>query len=296
LWWRLFFVPVAKAAGFPPIVGLLVGMLFGLSAQLGYLLWLGWKRNRRLSLAGVVVYRYRLPRWQYPLYAVATVAWGAVVTFAATPIESAILKTVFGWVPAGFSATTAADAASHSVYPRTILLITFGSLILINGVAAPIVEELYFRGYLMPRISRFRWKTRSWRTPSSPSTTSGSRGLRDHPAYDDLLHRSGLSEAQHLYRSLGAHVAEPSRQHRFSRTDPPIKEVPQCPTGTPPSEGGLRRPTLKGSAAFGGLADPIRRGDLQHGTNAAYKAEWPCEVAAAGPSHALPGLPESARP
>jgi membrane protease YdiL (CAAX protease family) len=155
----IVFVPVAKAAGFPPIVGLLVGMLFGLSIQLGYLLWLGWKRNRRLSLAGEVVYRHRLPRWQYPLYAVATVAWGAVVTFAATPIESAILKTVFGWVPAGFSATTAADAASYSVYPRTILLITFGSLILINGVAAPIVEELYFRGYLMPRISRFRWKT-----------------------------------------------------------------------------------------------------------------------------------------
>jgi len=155
----IVFVPVAKAAGFPPIVGLLVGMLFGLSIQLGYLLWLGWKRNGRLSLARVVVYRHRLPRWQYPLYAVATVAWGAFVTFAATPLESAILKTVFGWVPAGFSATTAADAASYSTYPRTILLITFGSLILINGVAAPIVEELYFRGYLMPRISRFRWKT-----------------------------------------------------------------------------------------------------------------------------------------
>jgi uncharacterized protein len=155
----IVFVPVAKAAGFPPIVGLLVGMLFGLSAQLGYLLSLGWKRNRRLSLAGVVVYRHQLPRWQYPLYAVATVAWGTFITFAATPIESAILKTVFGWVPAGFSATTAADAASYSVYPRTILLITFGSLILINGLVAPIVEELYFRGFLMPRISRFRWKT-----------------------------------------------------------------------------------------------------------------------------------------
>jgi membrane protease YdiL (CAAX protease family) len=154
------FVPIAKAAGFPPIVGLLVAMLFaGLPVQLGYLLRLGWKRNGRLSLAKVVVYRHRVPRWQDPLYAVATVAWGAVVTFAATPIESAILKRVFGWVPAGFTATTAADAASYSTYPRTILLITFGSLILINGVAAPIIEELYFRGYLMPRISRFRWKT-----------------------------------------------------------------------------------------------------------------------------------------
>jgi hypothetical protein len=56
----IVFVPVAKAAGFPPIVGLLVGMLFGLSVQLGYLLWLGWKRDGRLSLARVVVYRHRL--------------------------------------------------------------------------------------------------------------------------------------------------------------------------------------------------------------------------------------------
>jgi uncharacterized protein len=153
------FLRIAKDAGFPPVATLLLGMLFGLSIQLGYLLWLGWKRNGRLSLAQVVVYRHRLPRWQYPLYAVVTVAWGGFVTFAATPIESALLKTVFDWVPAGFSATTAADAASYSTYPRTILLITFGSLISINGVAAPIVEELYFRGYLMPRISRFRWKT-----------------------------------------------------------------------------------------------------------------------------------------
>ena len=37
----IVFVPIAKAVGFPPIVGLLVGMLFGLSIQLGYLLWLG---------------------------------------------------------------------------------------------------------------------------------------------------------------------------------------------------------------------------------------------------------------
>ena len=104
-------------------------------------------------------------------------------------------KTVFGWVPAGFSATTAADAASYSTYPRTILLITFGSLILINGVAAPIVEELYFRGYLMPRISASAGRLRSWRTPLRPLPHLAAMGVRDHPAHDDLLHRSGLPGA-----------------------------------------------------------------------------------------------------
>ena len=154
------FVPIARAAGFPPIFALVIAILLAqLPIQLGHLLRLGWKRNGRLSLAGVVVYRHRLPRWQYPLYALATLAWGAAVTFAASPIDSALLKTVFGWVPTGFTATTASDAASYATYSRTTLLITFGSLILINGVAAPVVEELYFRGYLMPRISRFGWKT-----------------------------------------------------------------------------------------------------------------------------------------
>jgi hypothetical protein len=107
------FVPIAKAAGFPPIASLLVGMLFGLSIQLGYLLWLSWKRNERLSLAEVVVYRHRLPRWQYPLYAVATVAWGAFVTFAATPIESLKAMSRDGrTLSAGSSPTPKATAGS----------------------------------------------------------------------------------------------------------------------------------------------------------------------------------------
>ena len=159
MWWRLVLCRLQRLPVFRRSLACWLACCSGCLSSWDYLLWLGWKRNGRLSLTRVLVYRHRLPRWQYPLYAVVTVAWGAVVTFAATPLESAISTTVFGWVPAGFTATTAADAASYSVYPRTILLITFGSLILINGVAAPIVEELYFRGYLMPRISRFGWKT-----------------------------------------------------------------------------------------------------------------------------------------
>jgi membrane protease YdiL (CAAX protease family) len=31
----------------------------------------------------------------------------------------------------------------------------FAAAFLINGLVGPIVEELYFRGYLLPRLSRF---------------------------------------------------------------------------------------------------------------------------------------------
>jgi hypothetical protein len=40
-------------------------------------------------------------------------------------------------------------------YPRSALLLTCGAYLLLNVLAGPIVEELYFRGYLLPRLSRF---------------------------------------------------------------------------------------------------------------------------------------------
>ncbi len=35
-------------------------------------------------------------------------------------------------------------------------MVFLASNLIIDGVANPVVEELYFRGYLLPRISRFK--------------------------------------------------------------------------------------------------------------------------------------------
>ena len=40
-------------------------------------------------------------------------------------------------------------------FSTTSLLITVALGLIANGIAAPVVEEMYFRGYLLPRISRF---------------------------------------------------------------------------------------------------------------------------------------------
>ena len=39
-------------------------------------------------------------------------------------------------------------------YPRSVLVVTLLLVLALSGVVAPIVEELYFRGYLLPRLSR----------------------------------------------------------------------------------------------------------------------------------------------
>jgi membrane protease YdiL (CAAX protease family) len=149
-------VPLVTAAGLPPIAALLLALLVAqLPVQLGHLLVLGWRRNGRLSLAGVVLYWERLRWWQYPLLVVGILAWCWLCWFALTPISSTLQTTLFAWVPPGFAATSSADAASLVGYPRLALLVTFGAWLVLDGLAGPIVEELYFRGYLLPRLSRF---------------------------------------------------------------------------------------------------------------------------------------------
>jgi membrane protease YdiL (CAAX protease family) len=149
-------VPLVTAAGLPPIAALLLAMLVAqLPVQLGYLLILGWRRNGRLSLAGVVLYRERLRWWLYPLLVMGILAWSWLAWFALTPVSTALQTTLFAWLPPGFAATSSANAASLLGYPRSALLLTFGALLLLDGLAGPIVEELYFRGFLLPRLSRF---------------------------------------------------------------------------------------------------------------------------------------------
>jgi membrane protease YdiL (CAAX protease family) len=87
---------------------------------------------------------------------------------------------------------------------------------LINGVAAPIVEELYFRGYLMPRISRFRWKT-----PLLGDALFALYHIWQPRAYVIILltmisYIAPVFRKRNIYIGVWAHMsAEPSRQHRF---------------------------------------------------------------------------------
>jgi heme/copper-type cytochrome/quinol oxidase subunit 4 len=113
-------LPLVTAAGLPPIAAVLVGILVGqLPVQLVYLLLVGRRRNGRLSLAGVVLYRERLSRWLYPLLIVGILAWSWVFYFLLRPVSSALQSTLFAWVPAGFAATGHADAASLADYPKS---------------------------------------------------------------------------------------------------------------------------------------------------------------------------------
>jgi uncharacterized protein len=143
--------PAVHRLGFPPFIALcLADLVVVFPLVLGYLLYLGHKKNGRVSLDGVVLYRDPMPRRQFlMLVPLLFVAWGTIVVLL-TPISTFLFDTFFSWLPDEFVVT-----ADLTGYSSSTLVISYLVYFLFISLTVPIVEELYFRGYLLPRLSRF---------------------------------------------------------------------------------------------------------------------------------------------
>ena len=144
--------PVIIRAGLPL---LLIPSLWVLCVlipfELGYLLYQGKKRNGRLSLRGIVLYREPMPVRYYLLLIPALIVWAIVVfTLISAPIEAYLIKTLFFWMPGWFFSLFTIGNAGGQTHMIVLIVVLLN---IITNLAASFVEELYFRGYLLPRIA-----------------------------------------------------------------------------------------------------------------------------------------------
>lgn len=102
-----------------------------------------------------MLYREPLPWWQYVVLIIVLLAWGFVVGAVMTPVSTALRETTFAWMPSVFTADPA--ALDPSLYSQSALVVTFVFALVFTGIAIPITEEFYYRGFLLPRISRLGW-------------------------------------------------------------------------------------------------------------------------------------------
>jgi hypothetical protein len=130
-------------------LGILVVLL---PLELGLLVYLGYKRNHSLSLTGIVSYREAATFWHYIILVPLLIAWYQMAMSAWRSVEPA-LEAAGAWLPAALLTPLASDTGG--TYSAGVLLTTAIFRIVCTGIIAPVVEELYFRGYLLPRIERF---------------------------------------------------------------------------------------------------------------------------------------------
>jgi membrane protease YdiL (CAAX protease family) len=146
--------PLVEMVGLPPIVALLVAIVGILVPfELGVVLWAGRGTG---SMLGAIAYRRPMPLRTW-LWLVPTLILAAFVGFGLhQAIEPQLIRSLFGWVPQWFVTPLSMDRIGE--YSSAAWVVTLIAFFATNGFLGPIVEELYFRGYLLPRMERFgRW-------------------------------------------------------------------------------------------------------------------------------------------
>lgn len=153
----LFFIilgPYSSSLGIPPLLIILIAIpLILIPFELGFLLYQGKKINGKLSLKNVVLFREKIPLWQYIILISLLLLW-TYYAFAILPpiVDLYFIKQYFNWLPDWFFLDNLEG------YSKFVLIITVVFGFIFSGILGPIVEELYFRGYLLPRIKQ----TKGW--------------------------------------------------------------------------------------------------------------------------------------
>jgi membrane protease YdiL (CAAX protease family) len=141
-----FFIPIFRQWGYPSMMALMCAVaVILIPAELGYLLYQGKKKNGRFSLSGVVFYRTSIPFQQYFIWVPVLVVVMGIIFMPMKPVDAFLQQKLFAWIPVLESGLEAGYSRSALIW-TTIMLAIFGAVI------APIVEEFYFRGYLLPRM------------------------------------------------------------------------------------------------------------------------------------------------
>lgn len=145
----------AEAAGYPAIGALLMAIVIAIMPiEIGILL---VARSRARAVGEPLIpYRERIPvvswLWLVPTLVLAAVLGSGLLMF----LDALVARGVFSWLPAWYLQPV--DVGLVHRYSVSAWTVTLAAYMVLNGFVAPVVEELYFRGWLLPRMDRFgRW-------------------------------------------------------------------------------------------------------------------------------------------
>ena len=140
--------PIFVAASLPPKFALLAGFaLAGLPLQV-YLLSRATGGHSPRAIWALLPFRERLPRWQFALLIALLFLWAVLVTSLLGPSTAAIKAFLAQHAPFLVTSTSGTQSA------RSIVLGMLVFKLVVDGLITPVVEESYFRGLLLPSMSR----------------------------------------------------------------------------------------------------------------------------------------------
>lgn len=143
--------------GLPVFLSLLLAISFGLiPVELGILYYVARKKGKKLR--DILGFTTQMPVGKtllcaLPCFVIAVIAFGLI-----KEPEHKLFADIFAWVPNWFRINVSDIGSNSLLIIGTTVLLNF----IFNGILGPLVEELYFRGYLLPRawhglVNGHRW-------------------------------------------------------------------------------------------------------------------------------------------
>ena len=146
----IMLVPVVAKNGFPNNIAMCITDIIVLvPVELGILLYVSKKKTGTYNIKTLFPYLEKAAVKEYIIFALIMAVWAVLVSALMEPLELMIQNNMFSFVPAEYILGN----YDITAFSKDKLILTALLSIITNGFVAPIFEELYFRGYLLPRIS-----------------------------------------------------------------------------------------------------------------------------------------------
>ena len=138
-------IDLVKDLGYPSIAALILsGMLIIVPIELGTLIYQSRKNQQKL-FGETVRYFEPIKIWGYVFWVFVIVITSGLVMGVLNPVSDFLQREIFSWIPN-------VDMGLSADYSKSKLIVTYVFVLLFVVLVVPTVEELYFRGYLLPRM------------------------------------------------------------------------------------------------------------------------------------------------
>jgi membrane protease YdiL (CAAX protease family) len=141
--------PLVRAGAPPTLAFVLAAVLAGLPCMLALLAAPEGPGRGLAALRRILRRQQPMPLWLYAALFVPLLALAFALLFATVPLCQFMAAEVFFWLPEYLL-----PSGRPPVPPdRALLLLALLLQLVVDGVVAPLVEEVYFRGFLLPRLA-----------------------------------------------------------------------------------------------------------------------------------------------
>jgi len=140
-------VPVVSALGYPSVMALMIAGIIALVPFEFGVLYYQKKRTGEHFFNGIIKYCKPMPIWQYFLW-IPIIFLSAGIIFTVFNNLNLNINHLFSWIPDKYIL----ENGLTNEYTKQKLIITYSLFFVLIVIVFPVLEELYFRGFLLPRM------------------------------------------------------------------------------------------------------------------------------------------------